>query len=238
MTHVKTTQAFGQLIGICTGLGGKYNPGRQNLQIESMSNQLEEVRQAMEQVIIARTAYDNAINRRKQRFDPLPRLASSVMRLLEASGASSEKMDDARLYFKMITGYIERSRLPIPSEQSQEVKVKRSLQQLAYVSKADSFSKLIQVVSTEPLYQPLEPELTKEGLQAYWQEINHLNNQVDETRTAWRNTCIVRNFAMYKKPMSMYETALAVKKYVRAIYGLDSEQYAQVKSLNFVKQKR
>jgi hypothetical protein len=36
----------------------------------------------------------------------------------------------------------------------------------------------------------------------------------------------------------MYETARAVKKYVRAVYGLDSEQYAQVKSIDFVNLKR
>jgi hypothetical protein len=35
--------------------------------------------------------------------------------------------------------------------------------------------------------------------------------------------------------MSMTATGNAVKKYVRAIYGLDSEQYKQVKSIKFIK---
>jgi len=238
MTNVKTMQAFEKLLGVCTGYGGKYNPGRPNLRIESMSNQLEEVRQAMEQVKAARTAYDNQINRRKQRFHQLPRLVSSVMRTLEASGASAEKLEDARQYARMIRGKPSTSRPPVPSEPAQEVKAKRSILQLAYVSMADSFSKLVQAVSSEPLYQPLEPEWKPDGLLAQWQELTQLNSSVELARTQWQASCIARNFVMYKKPMSMYETARAVKKYVRAVYGLDSEQYAQVKSIDFVNLKR
>ena len=104
MTHVKTADAFSKLVGICTGYGGKYNPGRQNLRIESLSLQLNEVSLALERVKNAKTAYDNEVNRRKQRFDQLPRLASSILRTLEASGASTEKLDDARKFVQMITG--------------------------------------------------------------------------------------------------------------------------------------
>jgi DNA-binding protein H-NS len=235
MTKVNTMQSFEKLLGICTGYGGKYNPGRQNLRIESMSNQLEEVRQALEQVKAVRTAYDNQVNRRKQKFDQLPRLVSSVMRTLEASGASPEKLDDARQFVRMISGRASANRPPVPSEQALEVKVRRSTFQLAYVNKADSFSRLVQAVSTEPLYQPLEPELSPDGLLAMWQELTQLNSQVVQARNEWQKSCIARNFVMYKKPMSMTKTGNAVKKYVRAIYGLDSEQYEQVKSLKFVK---
>ena len=238
MTNVNTMQSFEKLIGICTGYGGKYNPGRQNLRIESMSNQLEEVRQALEQVKAARTAYDNQVNRRKQKFDQLPRLVSSVMRTLEASGASPEKLDDARQFVRMISGRASASRPPVPSDQAQEVKTRRSTQPLGYVNLADSFSKFVQAVSTEPLYQPQEPELSPGGLLALWQELTQLNSYVMQARNQWKNSCIARNFVMYKKPMSMTETANAVKKYVRAIYGLDSEQYGQVKSLNFIKLKK
>ena len=45
MTTVKTMQALNELIGYCTGYGGKYNPGRQNLRIENLQVQLEAVRQ-------------------------------------------------------------------------------------------------------------------------------------------------------------------------------------------------
>ena len=32
MSHIKNVDAYSRLVGLCTGYGGKYNPGQQNLQ--------------------------------------------------------------------------------------------------------------------------------------------------------------------------------------------------------------
>ena len=37
MSHVKNLQSFDKVIRICTGLGGTYNPGQQNLQVNVMA---------------------------------------------------------------------------------------------------------------------------------------------------------------------------------------------------------
>lgn len=235
MTHVKNAEAFTRMVNFCTGYGGKYNPGRQNLRIESLSTQLETVRQVLEQVISTKTHYDNEVNRRKQAFDQLPRLVSSILRTLEASGASPEKLDDARQFVHQISGMVPKSREPLPSDQAQGIVSKRSRLQLAYVSKADSFAKLVQSVISEPLYQAFEPELSPTGLVNKAQELNQLNQQVGDARQQWSNARINRELVMYGKGLSLYETAKAVRKYVRAIYGHDSGQYAQVKALQFVK---
>ena len=238
MTHVKNVEAFTRMGSFCTGYEGKYNPGRPNLRIESLSNQLESVRLALEHVKSTKTNYDNEVNLRKQKFDQLSRLASSILRTLESSGASPEKLDDARQFVHQLVGVSPRNRAPIPSDQVQAATNRRSQLQLAYVSKADSFSKLVRSVSSDPVYQALEPELSVEGLTAKEQELNQLNQQVGEARKQWSNALINRDQLMYGKGVSLYETARAVKKYVRAIYGYDSAQYAQVKALQIVKQKQ
>ncbi len=104
MTTVKTMQAFKELIGYCTGYEGKYNPGRPNLRIENLQVQLEAVRQVLEKVKETKVHFENEVNARKQVFDQLPALASSVMRILEASGASEEKLADARMLIREIDG--------------------------------------------------------------------------------------------------------------------------------------
>ena len=58
-------QAFGKLTGICTGLGGTYNPGKQNLQVNAMITLLNSAQQAWEEVKEAQKAYDNATNDRE-----------------------------------------------------------------------------------------------------------------------------------------------------------------------------
>ena len=61
-------QAFGKLTGVCTGLGGTYNPGNQNLQANAMAAQLNIAQQVWEEVKDAEIAYDNATNNREQGF--------------------------------------------------------------------------------------------------------------------------------------------------------------------------
>lgn len=238
MTHVKNVEAFTRMVSFCTGYEGKYNPGRPNLRIESLSTQLEAARLALEQVKSAKTNYDNEVNQRKQKFDQLSRLASSMLRTLESSGASSEKLDDARQFFHQLMGVASKNRAPLPSDQVQAAITRRSQLQLAFVSKLDSFSKLVQSVTSEPSYQPFEPELRLDGLMSKQQELNDHNQRVGEARKQWSNALIHRNQLLYGNEVSLYATTKAVKKYVRAIYGYDSGQYAQVKALQFVNLKQ
>jgi hypothetical protein len=234
MTHVKNTEAFARLIGFCTGYGGKYNPGRPNLQMDALVNKLTETQLAIEQVRIAKTSFDNGVNQRKQTFDQVSKLVSSILRTLEASGAKPEKVDDARAFAHQIFGISQKNRLPLPAEaNSEKPPSRRSQLQLAYVSKADAFSKLAKAVGSEPNYQPREKEFSNAGLEEKVQELNALNRGVEDSRAAWRKAIIDRNESMYGMETSMVKTARAVKKYVRAVYGPASAQYALVKSLEF-----
>jgi hypothetical protein len=234
MTHVKNAEAFSRLVDFCTGYGGTYNPGRQSLHIEVLVAQLSATRQAMQQVITAKAAFDNEVNFRKQVFDRLRPLVSSVLRTLEASGATPEKLEDARAFARPITGYSSR-RVKLPVVDGQPVKPTSSNQQHAYVSKADAFANLIQAVASEPLYQPNEPQLGVSALTAVLHQLTEANQRVSLARVSWSNARIVRNEAMYHSSQSLLTLLRAVKKYVRSLFGLNSEQYAQVKVLRFTK---
>ena len=244
MTHVKNIEAFSRLVGFCSGYGGNYNPGRQTLQIDALVNQLNVTQSALEQVKVAKTDYDNEVNRRKQTFDQLPRLAASMLRLLEASGAKPEKLDDARSFVHQLLGRSPKNRGPlgIPSDEASPMEkkatVQRSALQLAYVSKADTFSRLVKAVSSEPMYSANESTLSTEGLDAKVQELYQLNRQVADARARWSKAMIERNSAMYGPEVSMIKTAQATRKYVRAIFGHDSEQYGLIKSLDFTSPRR
>ncbi len=233
MTHVKNTEAFARLIGFCTGYGGTYNPGRPTLQIDALINQLNETQSVMENVKVAKNQFDNQANSRKQTFDQLPNLIASVLRTLEASGAKPEKMEDARAFAHQILGKSPRNRQPISSDKEGKPPPMRPHLQLAYVSKADSFSKLVMTVTSEPLYQAKEMKLSLVGLEEKVQELNQLNRSAADARGLWSKALIERNVVMYNKEVSMTKTAQAVKKYVRAVFGPNSGQYGVLKSLVF-----
>jgi hypothetical protein len=64
MSHVKNVQAFEKLAGLCTGYGGAYNPGQQNLQVNALVTSLNNAQQVLMEVTEAQTVLDNATNRR------------------------------------------------------------------------------------------------------------------------------------------------------------------------------
>jgi hypothetical protein len=66
-------------------------------------------------------------------------------------------------------------------------------------------------------------------------ELNQLNRHVADARRKWSEALIDRNKVLYKDEGSMTQSARAVKKYVRGLFGHDSEEYALVKALEFKK---
>jgi len=203
--------------------------------MDALVNKLNETQMAIEHVKIAKNSFDNGVNQRKQTFDQVSNLVSSILRTLEASGAKPEKMKDARAFAHQIFGSSPKNRPSLPAEaNSEKPPAKRSQLQLAYVSKADAFSKLVKAVSSEPTYQPREKEFSTAGLDEKVQELNTLNRGVEDARGAWRKAIIDRNESMYTMETSMIKTAQAVKKYVRAVYGPSSAQYTLIKSLEFI----
>lgn len=230
MSHVKNVDAFAKLVNFCTGYGGAYTPGNPNLQLDSLHAKLQEAREVMNRLMIVKSHFDTEVNHRKQAYDQLPKLTASILLTLAASGTHPETLKDARFFVHQMNGYRANNRQPIPSE-SGEVKVHHSMQQLAYVSQADSFRSLIQTVNLEPLYMARESHLHKEGLFTTAENLNQFNARVLRARVDWSNAIIERNKMLYTGSASLYVITKRVKKYVRAIFGLNSEQYKQIKKI-------
>lgn len=89
-------QAFGKLTGICTGYGGTYNHGQQNLQVNAMIALLNSSQQAMDAVNEAQVFYYKATNNRELGFKGFRKISSSVCTLLKSSGANELTLNDAR----------------------------------------------------------------------------------------------------------------------------------------------
>lgn len=237
MSNIKNAEAFTRMVDFCTGFGGNYNPGRQTLQISALNSQVIQIRAALDAVKVAKANYDLHVNARKQAFDLVPRILAGILRRLEAAGTKPEQLDDARAYVHQFIGASPRSRTRTPeaSEQTESVPAAKSILQLAFTSKADAFSKLIEALKTNPLYQPNEPEYTLAGLEAKLAELLQKNEVVAVARKEWRMKVIERNKVLYTNEDSMVMVARAVKKYVRGLFGHDSSEYALVKELSIEK---
>ena len=151
-------------------------------------------------------------------------------------------MNDARVFVRQIAGRRMKDRKPVgsaiaaPKDVSEGTVAKDTrVPQTDYVSKADHFAKLVQVVSAEQGYQPNETFLRMSGLSETLSKLQKLNTTVAQAQVDWSNKKIARNKLLYEDDGSLLETARRVKKYVRAAFGLQSPEYRQISKLNFTK---
>jgi hypothetical protein len=236
MSHVKNMQAFGKLTGICTGLGGTYNPGQQNLQVNVMATLMNIAQQSWEGVKEAQSTYDKATNDRELGFRKIRTLSARVYGMLRASGANELLLDDALNSKRRICG-ARISKLPVvdatkPNEEKPEA---RSSYNTGYITIAEYFDRLVKTVASEPSYSPNETELTLASLEQMRFDLFGLNKAVTEAEIRLEEARIKRNTVYYIAPNNLVKTATAVKTYVRSAFGFQSQQHQQVQKLRFTK---
>ena len=229
-------QAFGKLTGICTGLGGTYNPGQQNLQVNAMATLMNIAQQTWDEVKEAQKAYDNATNNRELGFQKIRKLSSSVYGMLKTCGTNKLLLQDALNSKRRIWG-APISKSPVvdvekPEEENEDV---RPSYGQAYVTIAEYFDKLVKTVASEDRYIPNEPELTLASLQQTLADLFNLNKAVADAEIRLEEARIKRNTVYYIAPENLFDTAAAVKTYVRSAFGFQSQQHQQVQKLRFTK---
>ncbi|MBL7860549.1 MAG: hypothetical protein JNJ65_05255 [Cyclobacteriaceae bacterium] len=236
MSHVQNLQSFDKVIRICTGLGGSYNPGQQNLQVYAMSAKLNIAQQIWEEVKAAQQAYDNATNARELGFRHIRKLSSNVYGLLKACGANPLLLKDALNSKRRIWGArISKPPVETPDTPEAEKQDERPSYSRAYSVTAEYFDRLVKTVASESRYQPNEPHLSLPGLHATLLELFALNKAVQEAETRLDEARSKRNNVYYVAPDNLVSTALAVKTYVRSVFGFQSQEHQLMQKIRFTK---
>jgi hypothetical protein len=235
MSTIKTVDAYSRLVGLCTGFGGKYNPGQQNLKLKAMRALLEKAQSSLQDVKSKTNAYKHITNERELAFADVDQLASQITFTLKAAGVPKQTLDDARYYFRLI-GRRLKSRAPVPAVEGEEQPLRaRRFTQGSYVARANNLGKLVDLVSTLPEYVPNEEELQTEQLQAKVDRLHELNKAVALAKAARSQAISHRNKVLYDDVDSMVDNASRVKSYVRVVYGHDSDEMKLVVNLSFTK---
>ena len=235
MSHVKNLQAFGKLTGICTGYGGTYNPGQQNLQVNAMTTLLNIAQQSMEEVSEAQTFYDNATNQRVTGFKGIRKLSSRIVSVLKSSGAHPLTVLDAQGSSRKVWGAGTSKREPEPHVKEGEKPKLSFVYGRDYASIAYHFARLVETVSAEPKYNPNELELSAVGITQRLAELRSLNETVTQAEIGLSQARRKRDAICYKEEGNLFSTALATKQYVRGVFGYQSNQHLEVRRLHFTR---
>ena len=230
--HAKNVANFETEISFCTAYGTAYNPSKESLKLEALNSLLFQSRTSLSEVINAKNLLDLAINERQIAFSTLKPTSTRIMNALGATDASKQTIDDA----KSINNKIQGKRVSAKPTEGEEKKTISTSQQ-SYDSLVDNFSKLIDLIASEPSYTPNETELQVRTLATYVRQLHTANTNVINANTVYSNTMISRDNTMYSNDTGLVDIALNVKKYVKSVFGATSPQYKQVSKLEFTRPK-
>ncbi|MDP3556115.1 MAG: hypothetical protein Q8T03_02005 [Bacteroidota bacterium] len=99
----------------------------------------------------------------------------------------------------------------------------------------EHYSKLIDLLTSIPAYNPNENDLKLTALNSLLTSMKTSNTSVINAYTTWSNARIVRNDLLYKKITGLVDVAQECKNYVKSIFGASSSQYKQVSKIKFKK---
>ncbi len=224
--HVKNVAGFEFLITFCTAYGAAYKPSREALQLTHLNTVLESAKAALAECKTREIAYDNVVDARIMAFKNVRKLATQVYNALVVSGVSPKIVDAAKTINRKVQG----SR-PTKADDAEGRTVSSSKQ--GFDERVDQLSALVELVKTQPEYQPNEDALKVESLTAVLTQLRQANGSVAAPYTAWSSSRIRRDDLLYAPDTGLVDLALAVKNYVKSVYGAKSPEYGQVKGIPF-----
>jgi hypothetical protein len=204
---------------------------------------LQQAREKIQQVSIAKTSYEHAQNDRALAFDEIRLLSSRILAELKSSGALPETVADAAAMVRKIRGYT-LSKKPMaaaaaapPDEvnatSSTVVNRSRSGKRFGYITV--DFGKLIHSLSSEPAYQPAMPELNVDYLKEKLAGLQSMNEVMVNKATEWALARIERHAFFYQGSDSLHGIAMAVKQQIKATFGAQSEAFRLASKIPFTK---
>lgn len=235
--HAKNVYNFETQLNFVMAYGEIYNPAKEILKKENLQALMAQAFQNLSEVNSVQSTYTQAVTAREESFMGFDTFITNVYLTLKAFESSKNVLEDAHSYVKKLKGQrvvpkVSFEEIKALSENEKEVKY-NSVAQLGYDTRVENFDRLIALLSSIPSYMPNETHLSIEGLKTKYNDLKAKNIAVKEATTALSNTRMVRNKTLYFPETGLYSVAIGVKSYVRAIFGLSSPQYKQIKNIKF-----
>lgn len=232
--HAKNVANFQDLIEFVTGYGATYNPSKSSLQLPQLNALKAAAEGNLADVITKNTNFNNKVNERFTAFSGLKSLSTRLFNALQTTNATPETIGNAKTFNRKMQGK-RASASQTPNDPNAPAPNTISTSQQSYDQLIQHLAGLNAVLATEPSYTPNETDLQVARIQAKIADLSAKNTAVATAYTAISNSRIARNETLYTSPASLIATANEVKKYVKAVYGATSPQYAQVSGIVFSK---
>lgn len=235
--HAKNVANFQTLISFATGYGAAYNPSKNALKLPQLTTLATAAQASLADVVTKNTTYNNKVNERVKAFENLKPLTTRLVNAIQITDASPEKVANAKSFNKKMQGSRAKA-TAAPADPNTPAPATISTSQQSYDQQIQHFAGIISILQSEPSYAPNETDLKIATLTAKQADLTTKNSAVDTAYTSVSNSRIARNTTIYGTDTGLFDIATEVKMYIKSVFGATSPQFAQVKGLEFTKQKK
>jgi hypothetical protein len=225
---------FRQLIDVCTTFGGQYNPQTPALQLTSLEAKHTAVQAAINNVDTLLPTYVAAESDRSTTFARVLPLATRVQATAIVLNLPAGIVTHIKETVRKIRG--ERAKKLKPEDlidANGEPIRHSSVSQTSFNEQVEHFNQLIDLVASQQAYAPVETDLTVASLTSLLDQMRLTNDVVMSAITPLSAARQERDKALFAPQTGMVDTALAVKEYVKAVFGASSPQYKEVHHITF-----
>ena len=235
--HAKNVANFQDLIEFVTGYGATYNPSKNSLQLQQLNTLKATAESNLADVITKNTNFNNKVNERATAFSGLKSLSTRLLNALQTTDATPQTIGNAKTFNRKMQGK-KASPTQTPTDPNAPAPNTISTSQQSFDQLIQHLAGLNSVLAAEPSYTPNETDLQVATIEAKIADLTAKNTAVANAYTSISNSRIARNETLYASTTSLVATANEVKKYVKAVFGASSPQFAQVKGIEFSKPRK
>ncbi len=221
--------------------GVQYNPSVTALTIPELNKLYLRGVEANDEAAVNDVAEKSAKAARSNKFDGIDDKVTRIANAVRICGATPQTQDQVESIVRELRAKRATDKLTdeeIAAEKAKGNDVKQvTLHQGTYDRKVINFGKLAQLLVSIPQYKPNEPELTIEAINAAHTEYKTLNDSVVTSSALFEASDIARREVLYADNTGLVDIALAVKQYVKSVFGATSPQYKQISNIPFTRSK-
>jgi len=237
--HAKNVANFEDMVGFVTGYGVTYNPSKVAIKLPALNTLLTSAKNSLTAVNTALSPFNNATNAREIVFKPLSKLVTRIISALDATDATAQVVKDAKTIARKLQGRRASDKIPTvvddPNTPANEAQKSISASQMSFDSRIENFSKLITLLTNEPLYIPNETDVKVATLNTLLASLKSTNTAVVNVTAPISNARINRNKILYLALTGLYDIQAEVKKYTKSVFGATSPEYKQISGIKFTK---
>ena len=180
--HAKNVANFEDMVSFVTGYGVTYNPSKAAIKLPALNTLLTNAKNSLTATNSAVIPFNNAVNARDIAFAPLSKLITRVFAALDATDASKQVVADAKTIARKLQGKRASDKItPVadnPATPVDESAKSISASQMSFDSRIENFSKLITLLTCEPLYVPNEIDVKVATLNTLLASLKTVNTAV------------------------------------------------------------